>query len=186
MQCHVFIACSIDGYIATKEGDISWLDNFNETLQPNDGDMGFSAFLASVDCIIMGRNTFEKIQSFNLSPQQWPYGELPIYVLSRSKRNHQDTPIQSLHYYDGTIDALLQHLKQQGHANAYVDGAQTINTFLREKRIDTMCITYIPIILGDGIALFSPHNTTHFAQCTASKRYSQAVQTSYRLLHNER
>ena len=85
MKCSVYIATSADGYIATHEGGVDWLHTAgsSEADMSNNPDMGFNDFIASVDRMIMGRKCMDAISSFNLTPEQWPYGETKIYVLSK-------------------------------------------------------------------------------------------------------
>ena len=84
MKCSVYIATSLDGYIATPDGGVDWLHTAGNSDADlgDDADMGFAGFLDSVDCIIMGRKCMEMIASMNLTAEQWPYGDIPIVVLS--------------------------------------------------------------------------------------------------------
>lgn len=84
MKCSVFIATSVDGYIATIEGGVDWLETSGkpDIDLGEQADMGFNQFIESVDCMIMGANTLEKLASFNLTDEQWPYGKIRIIALS--------------------------------------------------------------------------------------------------------
>ena len=160
---HVFIATSLDGYIAKSDGDIEWL------LQRDDPqeDHGYLAFIKNIDGIVMGRNTFEKSLSFGA----WPY-ELPVVVLSRTLQASslredlkQKVQISSLSPQD-----LMPLLSAKGWRRAYIDGGQVIQSFLRAGLIDDMTITTVPVLLGEGKPLFAhldreidlKHTHSHF------------------------
>jgi dihydrofolate reductase len=92
MKCSVFIAASLDGFIARKDGGIDWLHTAGrqEVDLGDEADMGFNDFIASVDCMIMGRKCMEVISAMNLTPEHWPYGELKIFVLSQTLKQAPD------------------------------------------------------------------------------------------------
>ncbi|MGA1793490.1 MAG: dihydrofolate reductase family protein [Thermoplasmatota archaeon] len=147
MTNFIYIATSLDGFIATPDGGIDWL---SEIPNPDHGDFGFSDFMDTIDAVVMGRNTFEKLLSFN----EWPYDK-PVFVLSNRMR---EVPIHledKAEIVGGDIKDLCDGLTKRGYRNLYIDGGKVIQSFLREDLIDEMIITRIPIILGDGIPLFS-------------------------------
>jgi dihydrofolate reductase len=151
--CHVYIAASLDGFIARPDGDIEWLHQW-----PDAGhDYGYSAFVSSVDGMIIGRGTFEKVLSFGT----WPY-EKPVIVLSRSLDPEAIPPDRAdrVRILDLTPEAVLEKLDAEGWSRAYVDGGQLIQSFLRSGLIADMTITHIPILLGAGRPLFGalPHD----------------------------
>ena len=92
MKCSVSIATSADGYIATRDGSVEWLEKAGnpDADMGEQSDMGFKNYMASVDCMIMGRKRMEKISSFNLTPEQWPYGSTRIFVLSNTVKEAPD------------------------------------------------------------------------------------------------
>ncbi|NIB41768.1 dihydrofolate reductase [Pseudomaricurvus alkylphenolicus] len=156
MKCTVFIATSADGYIATPDGGVEWLDTAGK---PNvdlgeHADMGFNSFIASVDCLIMGRGCMEKLASFHLTPEQWPYGNIRIIALSKSVKDVPANLKGKVELYSGEIPALMSKLEQAGHKHAYVDGGAVITSFLNLKLINEMIITKAPVLLGSGIPLF--------------------------------
>ncbi len=156
MKCSVFIATSVDGYIATKNGDVDWLEKAGkpDADMGEQSDMGFKNYIASIDCMIMGRKCMEKISSFNLSPEQWPYGNTKIFVLSNTVKKAPENLKGKVEIYSGDIPALLSRLKSEGFQHAYIDGGETIISFLNLKLINEMTITRAPVLLGDGIPLF--------------------------------
>jgi len=160
MKCSVFIATSADGYIATPEGGVDWLHaagNSSADMSSNP-DMGFNNFISSVDCMIIGRKCMEVISSFNLSPEQWPYGDRKIYVLSKTLTSPPENLTDKVEIYSGDISALIKQLEQKGFKHAYVDGGTTITSFLNFKLINEMIITQAPVLLGEGIPLFGKLN----------------------------
>jgi dihydrofolate reductase len=160
MKCSVYIATSADGYIATPEGDVDWLHTAGNTDadMSDNPDMGFNDFIASVDCMIMGRKCMEVISSFNLTPEQWPYGETKIYVLSRSMKVPPENLRDKVEMYAGDIPKLISQLERNGFKHAYIDGGATITSFLNLQLINEMTISKAPVILGEGIPLFGKVN----------------------------
>lgn len=156
MKCSVFIASSVDGYIATSDGGVDWLDSTGKADAPMgaDADMGFEDFIASVDCLIMGRNTLEKLSSFELEPEQWPYGDLPILALSLTRNKAPGNLEGMVEMVNSEILDLVTRLESDGFQHAYIDGGATITSFLNRGLINEMTITYAPVLLGEGIPLF--------------------------------
>lgn len=157
MKCSVYIATSADGYIATPDGGVEWLDtaaNPESGEREHFGDGGFANYLDSIDCMVMGRNTMEKVAGFNLSPEQWPYGNLPVFVLSKSIKELPENLPESVTLFAGDIPGLVDQLERQGHKHAYVDGGALISSFLQLGLINELCVSQAPVILGDGLPLF--------------------------------
>lgn len=148
----VYIATSIDGYIAREDGTIDWL---MELPNPGNSDYGFSVFLDRIDGIIMGRNSFETVLAFN----EWPYPKaMPIFVLTNSLDELPATLPAKVEIVKGELKRIIGSLKVKGIRNLYIDGGKTIQGFLQEDLIDEMIITRIPILLGSGIPLFGKNN----------------------------
>jgi dihydrofolate reductase len=148
----VYIATSIDGYIAKENGNIDWLMNLPN---PNKSDYGFSEFLERIDGIILGRNTFETVLGF----KEWPYPKsLPVFILSDSLNEVPGHLTGKVEIVRGELKKIIELLKQKGINNLYIDGGKTIQSFLKEDLICEMTITRIPILLGSGIPLFDKHN----------------------------
>ena len=159
MKCSVYIATSVDGYIAMPDGGVDWLHTMgNLEADLGSEDMGWQSFIESVDCMIMGRKSMEAIANMNLTPEQWPYGDMKIVVLSRTVT----IPPTSFHgeteMYSGDIRQLIKDLDARGYKHAYIDGGETITSFIELGLINEMTITQVPVLLGDGIALFGKVN----------------------------
>lgn len=146
MANYVYIATSLDGYIATEDGGIQWL---SEIPNPNNTDYGFNDFMNGVDGVVMGRNTFEKV----LSLGQWPYTK-KVFVLSSKLKEVPEELSDKVEIISGDIKTITGDLNKRGFINLYIDGGKVIQSFLREGLIHEMIITRIPILLGSGIPLF--------------------------------
>jgi dihydrofolate reductase len=145
----VYIATSLDGFIAREDGTIDWLMDANASV-PSGEDCGYAAFMNTVDVLIMGRNTFEQVAQF----EPWPYeGKRVVVLASKSPVFREGPGIQWEASADSPGD-LLKRLAAQGCKRAYVDGGKVIQSFLREGLIHDMTITTIPILLGSGRRLF--------------------------------
>ena len=155
MKCSVYIATSVDGFIAKKDGSVDWLHTAgNLDAQMGDEDMGFNAFMDSVDCMIMGRKCMQTIANMNLTAEQWPYGDTRIIVLSNTLTDAPKNMQNKAEMYSGDLNALLAQLQRDGLQHAYIDGGVTIQAFLNLQRINEMIITRAPVLLGEGIPLF--------------------------------
>lgn len=151
IRVSVYVGASLDGFIARRDGSIDWL-NEAQALVPDGEDLGFGAFMDTVDTLIMGRKTFEQVLSFGV----WPYGQTPVVVLSHNPIQLPPDLVATVSHASGSPGALLDRLSAQGVQHVYVDGGSTIQGFLAESLIDQITITTIPVILGDGIPLFGP------------------------------
>jgi dihydrofolate reductase len=142
----IYIATSLDGYIARNNGSIDWLA---EIPNPENSDYGFSDFLDRIDAIVMGRNTFETVVGFG----QWPYNK-PVFVLSSTMKEVPAAYTDKAEIVSGDIMGILETLNQKNYRNLYIDGGATIQSFVDLDLIDEMIITRVPILLGKGIPLF--------------------------------
>lgn len=144
---HVFIAASVDGYIARSNGDIEWLSRYAAVGE----DHGYDAFVASIEAIVMGRGTFDKVLSFG----EWPYRK-PVIVMSRSLSSADlaDDLLGKVRIFQESPDGFMELLGREGVGRVYVDGGAVIQSFLRARLIADFILTRIPVLLGEGIALF--------------------------------
>ncbi|MFT6502025.1 MAG: dihydrofolate reductase [Crocinitomicaceae bacterium] len=156
MKCSVFIATSVDGFIAKSDGSVDWIHTAGNPKVDlgNEADMGFNDYLASVDCLIMGRKCMDVISNMNLTPEQWPYGSVRIVVLSTTLKKAPANMKGKIELYSGDLNALVAQLESEGFEHAYIDGGTTIQGFLKLQLIDEITITKAPILLGEGIPLF--------------------------------
>jgi len=141
-RCSVFIATSIDGYIARPDGTFDFLSIVE---RPGE-DYGFAEFFATVDALVIGRNTYETALAF----PEWPYAGKRCIVLT-----HRETPsVHGEQFFAGEPAALVDQLALSGAQRLYVDGGAVIRQFVREGLIDDMTLAIVPVLLGSGIPLF--------------------------------
>ena len=145
----VFIAVSLDGFISRPDGSIDWLNHAN-TLIPEGEDLGFGEFMERTDVLIMGKNTFEQALTFG----EWQYGNKQVIVMSRKGIKIPEALRENVIISAEDPALLLNWLAFRGTRQVYVDGGQTIQSFLREGLISELNITTIPILLGSGRPLF--------------------------------
>lgn len=142
----VYIATSIDGYIAKPDGGLDWL----EKMTPPEGsreDYGFYAHMAEIDTMVIGRGTYEIASSV----VDWPYAGKRVVVLSSSLvAVREDAEL-----YSGDIVELTKKLYEEGARHIYIDGGVTISQFLNVGMVDEMIISIVPVVLGKGMPLFS-------------------------------
>ncbi len=152
MKTTAFIATSLDGFIAREDDEIDWLESSEETEETADEDYGFSAFMDTVDVLVMGRNTFDKVLTFN----EWIYGEKQVMVLTNRPLDipkHLTTTVDSM---AGPPAQVAEQLAKRGANHLYIDGGKTILGFLKAGLLDRIIITRLPVLFGTGIPLFGP------------------------------
>ena len=147
-----FIATSLDGFIAREDGGIDWLGAGGDGAQDPSEDYGYAAFASSVDVLIMGRGTYEKVRTF----ESWPYGSTKVIVLSSAPVDIPEPLANRVESMSATPGEVVTELARRGHRHAYVDGGRTVQGFLAAGLLDRLIITRIPILLGSGRPLFGP------------------------------
>jgi dihydrofolate reductase len=145
----VYIATSLDGYIATPDGGVDWLMDIPN---PEGSDFGFAEFMADIDALLMGRKTFEKVLTFG----EWIYDK-PVFVLSSTLETVPDHLTDKAEVVSGDLLDVVAGLNKRGFKNLYVDGGRLIQGLLAVDAIDTMIITTVSKLLGAGIPLFGTH-----------------------------
>ena len=143
----VFIARSLDGYIADRNGGLDWL---NLVPNPDRLDLGYEKFIEGIDAVVMGRNTFEVVCGLDC---QWPYHH-PVFVLSNTMASVPEAYKEKAEVVKGSIPEILEQIHQKGYTQLYIDGGATVQNFLKEDLVDEIIITTIPILLGGGSPLF--------------------------------
>ena len=161
IKCSVFIATSLDSFIARKDGRLDWLPG-SDGAQGNE-DYGYVDFFESIDTLVIGRKTYELVTTF----PEWPYGGKRVLVLSSSYPKQITAIAEGVGGTSSSPEELVQQLARDGARHLYVDGGKTIQSFLRAGLIQEMTITRVPILIGEGISLFGPLNSdikfTHLA-----------------------
>lgn len=154
-QFKLFIATSIDGFIAREDGSIDWLDSIPHA---ENVDYGYSEFMSKIDTVIMGRKTYEDVIGFDV---EWPYNDYTCYIVSGSGKVDITTP--KTHLISDLSETSLQHIKNQSNKDIWViGGGELIAGFLNQGLIDSMLISIIPVVLGKGRPLFNNGLETSF------------------------
>jgi dihydrofolate reductase len=167
----VYIAASIDGYIARRDGNLDWLQ-YGHT---GDEDYGFKDFITSVDALILGRNTYEVVAGFD----EWPYKGKRVIVLSR----HLNEVRKEAELFNGHEADLLAKLHFEGVEHVWVDGGITVSKFLEKGLVDEITLSIIAMVLGSGIPLFSAMNRENRCCLVSARPYpSGLVQLKYKVL----
>jgi dihydrofolate reductase len=178
MKTSVYIATSLDGFIARENGDLDWLPAIED---PETGgeDYGYNAFMESVDVLVMGRNSYEIVRSF----EPWPYGDKRVIVLSRTLAELADNLPPTVELRSSSPTELVDELRETGAQHAYIDGGKTIQSFLDVGLIQELIITRIPVLIGSGIPLFGPLAQDVALQHVETRSYANGlVQSQYRVL----
>ena len=170
MANYVYIATSLDGFIATENGGLDWL----EVPNPDKSDYGYADFIKGIDALVMGRNTFEKVLTFD----EWSYNK-PVFVLSNTLTKLPESVAGKAEIVKGDIASVIHKLNQQGHKNLYIDGGKVIQSFLREDLIDEIIITRVPVLLGKGIPLFGESEHSIMFKHTKTEVFNNMLVKSY-------
>jgi dihydrofolate reductase len=169
----VYIATSLDGFIARKNGDIDWLSGGE-----GGEDYGYAEFMSTVDVIVMGSNTYEKVLTFG----GWPYQKKVIVLTSRDLRVPADLAekVETLHL---SPVELIAELQSRDIRQIYLDGGVTIQRFLRAGLVDEMTITTIPVLIGGGLPLFGALDRDVRVELLRSQSFNNGfVQNKYKVL----
>ena len=147
MRATIYVGTSVDGFIARADGGVDFL----EAGGPVEDDMGFADFMAGIDVMVMGRNTFDFVID---SGFDWPYGDTPVMVVT--SRPVDLDPEVAAHIETTSLgpEELAEELERRGHTHAYVDGGMTAQSWLRAGLITDLVVTQVPVLVGDGIRLF--------------------------------
>ena len=169
----VFIAMSLDGFIAKPNDDLSFL----KLVERQGEDYGYEEFTENIDTIIIGRKTYDYVLK-EVGSDHYNNGQRDVYVITRNAR----PGVGKTTYYTGDVGELVKKLKSQEGKNIYCDGgAEVINELLKLKLIDEFIISVIPVILGDGVRLFKDRQNEQLIELVRTKTYeSGLVQLQYR------
>lgn len=169
MKASVFVGVSVDGFLARPNGALDFLP-------PGGGEAhGYEEFMASVDALVIGRNTFDIVLAF----EEWPYGAKPVFVLST--RPLPPVPKGALvEHMSGEPAEILKQLEARDIRHVYVDGGITIQRFLRAGLIQRLTITRVPVLIGSGIPLFGALPRDVALRHVATRHYASGlVQSEY-------
>jgi dihydrofolate reductase len=142
----IYIATSLDGYIAKPNDDLSFL----KLVEKEGEDYGYAEFTATIDTIILGRKTYDWVVR-EIGSSHYDNGDRDVFVITRTER----TRVGRTTFYTGNVTELVQRLKSESGKNIYCDGgAEIIDTLLKSDLIDELIISIVPVLLGEGIRLF--------------------------------
>ncbi|MDE3245795.1 MAG: dihydrofolate reductase [Acidobacteriota bacterium] len=173
MAVTVFVGASVDGFIARQNHDLDWLPEGGG--EPH----GYEEFLAGVDALVIGRNTFEKVLTFD----PWPYGSKRVVVLSSKPLDLSKVAGGKVEQMSGPPSDIVARLAASGASDLYVDGGLTIQRFLRAGLVQRLIITRVPVLIGTGIPLFGPlPQDVRLAHIATRDFPSGLVQSEYQVL----
>jgi len=156
----VYIAQSLDGYIASKDGSVAWLDIFNTGT-----DYGFSEFIRGIDTVVQGNTTYQQFKSKHIGKNNYVFSE-----------NADSLSEEGVVFVKGSIKKFINSLDKKNHKNIWlVGGANLLSGFLNEKIVDELIIFIMPIVLKDGIPLFKNLETSPQISLKSIKKYQNGV-----------
>jgi len=161
----LFIAMSLDGYIAKTNDDISFLSIVEQKGQ----DYGYSDLIKSIDTVIIGRKTFDMVAAMGF---EYPHTDKDVYIISRTSR----PSVGTFKYYTGELKDLVFELKSRQGKNIYCDGgAEIVNALMKDNLIDEFIISVIPIMLGGGVRLFKNGRPETNLQLIDSRNFDKGL-----------
>lgn len=167
----LFIAMSLDGYIATKSDTLDWLYTVE-----GEGDNGYSAFYETVDTVLMGKRTYDWIME-NVTGD-FPYKDKECYVFSRSATEEN----KDVKFVSDEIVGFANTLKNQQGKNIWlVGGGELLHSFIKEKLVDELILTVAPTLIGNGIPLFKEGDFYSEFSLKGIRRFNQFVELHYEM-----
>jgi dihydrofolate reductase len=165
----LYIATSLDGYIATKDDGLDFLS----LVEQEGEDYGYAAFTASVDTVLMGRKTYDKVVAMGVPD---PHPGRTLHVITGTPRPAQG----DIHFHTGDVVELVRELKAMEGKDIYCDGgAQLVDTLLRHDLIDRYCISVVPVLLGGGVRLFRDGRPSHALRLMESRSFPKGLVQSW-------
>ncbi|WP_455715406.1 dihydrofolate reductase family protein [Anaerosporobacter sp.] len=168
----LYIAMSLDGFIADEFGGVDWLVGQEDTSEEQGS---YARFIKTVDTVIMGYTTYHQVTT-ELAPGNWPYKGLRTYVLTHKYKKTEEDII----FTDKNIQELVTKIRMEPGKNIWIcGGANLVNQFMKEDLIDRYHITVIPTILGKGIPLFHDNNSSIRLKLISSESYNGMIDLIY-------
>jgi dihydrofolate reductase len=161
----LYIATSVDGYIAKPNDDLSFLS----IVEQEGEDYGYQKFIESVDTVILGRKTYDWVMT---QVPEFPHVDKETFVITRTSR----PSIGSTNFYTANLKDLIAKLKNEKGKNIFIDGgAEIVNELLMENLIDELIISIIPIMVGDGIRLFKDGRPEQILELASVKHFEKGL-----------
>lgn len=171
----LYIAMSLDGYIARLDGSVDWLFD----VEGDGGDNGYADFYQTVGSVVMGRNTYEEVLTLS---EEFPYADRPTYVLSRSEQ----PPAPHVQFTTETVDTLIPRLKQNSDGDVWiVGGGILVEAVLAQKLLDKIEVAIIPKVLGEGIPLFPTGTVPSQFKMIRTQTLGQIISIRYKVQNND-
>ncbi len=172
-QVQVYVACSLDGFIAGPDHDLSWLPGSSGEAgdhhpEKDPGALEWEDFIQDIGAMLMGRSTYDVVRGFDVP---WPYGEMPVCVATR--RELDPDPPATVQAVTGTIDEVVGNAREAaGGKDVYLDGGNLIRQAAEANLVDRWIVTYAPVVLGKGISLFAGLENYYNLEITGHYRYA--------------
>ncbi len=161
-RVRVFIACSLDGFIAGPGDDLSWLPGGSGE------DYGYDAFMAETAAMLMGRGTYDVVAGFDT----WPYGETPVFVATSRPL---DAAAPTVRAVSGSPPELLAGVREHTGGHVYLDGGALIRSFLDAGLVDEMVVSVVAVVLGEGVPLFAGASRRHALRLVSAVPYASGI-----------
>lgn len=171
----LYIAASLDGYIAKPNDDLSFLS----LVEQKGEDYGYADFIQSIDTVIIGRKTYDWIMK---QVPEYVHADKKTFVVTRTAK----PSINNTHFYTGSLKELITSLKQEQGKDIFIDGgAEVVHELLKEHLIDEFIISIIPVLVGDGTRLFKDGRPEQVLQLASTKQFDKGlVQLHYKRISN--
>ncbi|GIK21383.1 MAG: diacylglycerol kinase [Ignavibacteriota bacterium] len=161
----LYIAASLDGYIAKPNDDLSFLS----IVQKDDEDYGYSVFINSVDTVILGRKTYDWVMK---QVPVFPHADKNTFIITRNAK----PSIGKVNFYSGSLKELISKLKSESGKNIFIDGgAEIVHELLKENLIDEFIISIIPVFVGSGIKLFKDGRPEQTLELVSVKKFEKGL-----------
>ncbi len=163
----LFIACSLDGYIAKEDGSVNWL--------PENTDSGYDQFYSSIDTVLMGQKTYGQILTFG----KYPYKDKISYVFSRNPNQKKDENVE----FTSEVEEFTKKLVSSSGKDIWlVGGSEIASTFVNLKFVDELILSVIPVVLSKGIPLFKNIKEEIKLELIKTTEYPKLVELSYKVV----
>ncbi|MDY0932397.1 dihydrofolate reductase family protein [Chryseobacterium sp. CFBP8996] len=167
----LFIATSLDGYIAKPNDDLSFL----KIVEKEGEDYGYTEFTETIDTLIIGRKTYDYVLK-ELGPSHYDNGKRDVYVITRTEKPN----VGRTTFYTGNLTDLVKQLQSENGKNIYCDGgSEIINELLKNDLVDEFIISIVPVLLGNGTRLFKDGRPEQELQFVSAKTYETGLTQLY-------